>query len=397
MYVDKVKFIQENDMVNLLDSANTPKGNSTNNGKPPLNGNTTGNGTPPAPTASSGNNTNPPPVAGNTDKPLPGGTPANPPVGTNSTTSVPPVNGGNSSSTGTPPASNASSGNGNQQLPPPIAENATISLGDLTTLVSSENLNFSQTDLNSVVQLINTVGVANLVRIAHSTDSTGNNSVSPSPIQNPVSTNSSNSIIINGTAKNDTINGFTSDDVIFGNDGNDKLVGVAGNDTLDGGNGNDSIDGGAGNDSLVGGAGNDTLIGGAGNDTLIGGAGKDVLTGGAGKDIFVFTTETDSTPDKAGRDVIKDFKSGEDKIDLSAFANNITAPASSATDTSATTNTSPITLEFVSKQDVVDGKATGKVWLDNGVVYLSTNADAKPEFAVDLTGVKTLTANDFIF
>jgi len=50
----------------------------------------------------------------------------------------------------------------------------------------------------------------------------------------------------------------------------------------------------------------------AGNDVLSGGAGNDKLVGGWGRDVFVFE-EGD------GRDWVRDFSNGYDKIDLSAF------------------------------------------------------------------------------
>ena len=72
-------------------------------------------------------------------------------------------------------------------------------------------------------------------------------------------------------------------------------------------------------DVLSGGTSIDTLIGGNGNDVLNGGNGNDALTGGAGSDIFQFST----TPGRYNRDVIADFQSGSDKIELLAtlFAN----------------------------------------------------------------------------
>ncbi|WP_448660078.1 calcium-binding protein [Sphingomonas sp. CJ99] len=54
------------------------------------------------------------------------------------------------------------------------------------------------------------------------------------------------------------------------------------------------------------------LLGGAGDDVLDGGGGNDVLFGEAGADRFVFARGT-------GGDVIGDFQSGTDRIDLSAF------------------------------------------------------------------------------
>jgi len=72
-------------------------------------------------------------------------------------------------------------------------------------------------------------------------------------------------------------------------------------------------------DVLSGGTGNDTLSGGNGNDILNGFNGNDMLTGGAGSDIFQFST----APGKNNIDVITDFQSGSDKIELllSLFAN----------------------------------------------------------------------------
>jgi Ca2+-binding RTX toxin-like protein len=83
---------------------------------------------------------------------------------------------------------------------------------------------------------------------------------------------------------------------LLGNAGANVLTGTAYADTLDGG------------------AGADRLIGGDGNDRLIGGAGNDTLTGGAGADQFVLTQALSST---TNRDVLADFVSGTDTIQLS--------------------------------------------------------------------------------
>ncbi|MCY4037195.1 MAG: hypothetical protein OXF64_07080, partial [bacterium] len=80
---------------------------------------------------------------------------------------------------------------------------------------------------------------------------------------------------------------------------------------------------GPGNDVLLGGAGNDMMygdsvgvlgqdLGDAGVDTLHGGAGDDVMWGGSGADAFVFSAGD-------GHDVINDFESGADVIDLSSM------------------------------------------------------------------------------
>lgn len=125
----------------------------------------------------------------------------------------------------------------------------------------------------------------------------------------------------------DSLSGNAGDDLLYGNAGDDSLSGGLGNDVLSGGDGADRIGGDAGNDRLSGDGGNDTLSGGAGTDRLAGGAGDDRveggtgadrLYGGTGADVFVFRTIADSGIG-AARDVITDFVSGQDRIDLSAI------------------------------------------------------------------------------
>jgi serralysin len=83
-----------------------------------------------------------------------------------------------------------------------------------------------------------------------------------------------------------------------------------------GGSGNDTLAGNGVANSLVGNAGNDKISGGAGDDTISGGAGSDTLSGGSGADTFVFDLTAISAKSV---DVIKDFKAGSDRIDLSGM------------------------------------------------------------------------------
>ena len=166
---------------------------------------------------------------------------------------------------------------------------------------------------------------------------------------------------------------------IIGSQGNDSITGDAGNNRLDGSAGSDTVKGGGGDDTLVvsdhtagdietldggthgllgdtvdfsglagrvdvdlnyggrfqtyvndgtgwngvaaitnvenitTGAGNDELSGNAGNNILDGGAGNNTLEGRGGADIFVFDNDK-------GHNVITDFETGVDKIDLSGNA-----------------------------------------------------------------------------
>ena len=99
------------------------------------------------------------------------------------------------------------------------------------------------------------------------------------------------SLLNEGTAKNDHLKGGLGNDTIIGAAGFDRLRGYAGNDKLQGGLGNDKLDGGDG------------------DDVLIGNYGTDILFGGVGNDLFYLE-------DVKGRDRIKDFELGIDKIGL---------------------------------------------------------------------------------
>lgn len=69
--------------------------------------------------------------------------------------------------------------------------------------------------------------------------------------------------------------------------------------------------------TMIGSAAADVFIGGTGADIVLGGGGADLLTGGLGADIFRYAATSDSTA--AAYDVITDFATGEDRIDLSAL------------------------------------------------------------------------------
>lgn len=112
------------------------------------------------------------------------------------------------------------------------------------------------------------------------------------------------------------INGGNARDIIQGSNRADTINGGAGHDQLYGGKGRDTLNGGEDSDFLYGENGRDVLSGGAGNDVLNGGQGRDVLTGGEGFDIFEFEAGS-------GRDVITDFETGSDFIDLSSFDGEI--------------------------------------------------------------------------
>ena len=172
---------------------------------------------------------------------------------------------------------------------------------------------------------------------------------------------------LEGGDGDDELDAGAGDDYLRGGPGADRLDGGSGDDWLEGSDGDDVLDGGDGNDLLTGddfpffllfelervgadadgpvvcdpcagadavgaimGVGDDadgpiagydpyvssltSVLAAWGDDTLSGGAGDDRLAGGGpGADVFIFAPA-------GGYDVVTDFRAGEDKIDLSAFA-----------------------------------------------------------------------------
>lgn len=152
-----------------------------------------------------------------------------------------------------------------------------------------------------------------------------------------------------------------------------------------------NVTGGGGADTIVGTAGSDTIAGGGGNDIITGGAGADTLTGGAGADTFVYLTAADSTV--AAMDVITDFVSGTDVINLDAlFAGGPAAPAAVTAAVAALNGTA---AEFGGNEIAFfdDGTDT--------TVYVDVNGDGAfnaGDSVIQLAGVTgvVLAAADFV-
>ncbi len=123
---------------------------------------------------------------------------------------------------------------------------------------------------------------------------------------------------IHGTPGGDSIaGGGHHSQTIFTGAGSDTVNGTGKGDLIYAGSGNDTVKGNDGDDTIYGGSGNDTINGNNGCDTIIGGYGADYLTGGNGDDRFVFLSTADSNA--ARFDIVSDFRSGSDRIDLSAI------------------------------------------------------------------------------
>ena len=131
---------------------------------------------------------------------------------------------------------------------------------------------------------------------------------------------------LHGGTGDDQLDGGVGDDKLLGGEGDDALIGGSGNDSLLGGSGNDDLDGGAGRDYVNAGSGDDTISGGDGNDKIVGGTGSDVISGGAGDDhLWGGNWSGDNASDTflvakgGGKDMIHDFETDHDVLDLSAY------------------------------------------------------------------------------
>ena len=265
---------------------------------------------------------------------------------------------------------------------------------------------------------------------------------------------STTSINLTGNEIAQTITGNSGINILTGNGGNDTLWGNAGADTLDGGAGSDVLKGGTGIDRMNGGGGNDTyeidtskdvlidsagidtvrstvtktlalgferltligssnlngtgnasaniltgnsgkntLTGSAGNDILVGANGRDILRGGTGADDFDYNAVNETGRTSTTRDRITDFTHGSDDIDLKTIDANGSATGNG-------------TFKFVVKEGAVFTGVRGQlIWdkqdhsgttKDVTIISGDINGDKQADFQIELTGLKTLTAGDFI-
>ena len=154
----------------------------------------------------------------------------------------------------------------------------------------------------------------------------------------------------------------------------------SGSDTLITGNGADMLSGGRGSDMLKAGGGQDTLFGGAGNDLLRGGLGTDVVTGGGGADMFVFASVAEASTG-VGRDAIRDFQTGIDRIDLAGIDADVNA-------------VSDQTFNFIGSARF--SSVAGEMRFAKGVVLGDVDGDGRADFAIEIGPVAGLTQGDFL-
>lgn len=254
--------------------------------------------------------------------------------------------------------------------------------------------------------------------------------------------------ILWGDSGDDTLYGGEGRNELYGGTGNDKLYGGSQEDYLDGGTGRDVMAGGGGNDTYIvdnsrdvvieevdggidtvfssasyvlaanvengiltgtgrtnlsgndesnilvgnsasnilkGFAGNDHIDGGAGDDKIYGGAGVDYMIGGDGKDTFYFESIYDTGVGAGARDIIADFVSGVDRIDLSKIDADMLKSGNQQFTFLGESSFTGIAGQLCY---IFEGDAT--------IVQGDINGDSCADFQIELSGILSLQQKDFI-
>jgi Ca2+-binding RTX toxin-like protein len=172
------------------------------------------------------------------------------------------------------------------------------------------------------------------------------------------------------TSSGARIIGTIGENVIRTFQGNDVITALGGNDTVEAGSGQDRIYGGDGDDMLI-------------HNVVTGDQrAADTFSGGAGRDTFVFGHLDASSNAQNSTDRITDFEPGQDQIDLRGQIRFVDDTARA------------IAYRFIDRA-AFSGQQD-ELRFEGGLLLGDTDGDAKPDFAIKLTGVTTLTITDLL-
>jgi serralysin len=290
--------------------------------------------------------------------------------------------------------------------------------------------------------------IANGVIIENATGGDGNDTINGNSAANLLLGNDGDDILTGyggndtlggGSGGSDTLDGGSGDDLIFASEGGDSIsggdgydvvsfadaqervlvdlqidvsaagfarffvLGAAAGDTYDsiegliGGWASDNLRGASGNESLLGGGRSDRLYGRAGDDTLDGGIGADALYGNRGVDImtggqddglrdrFIYFNENETGVGAGNRDIITDFVSGEDRIEISRIDADTTIGRKQ-------------TFDFIGETvfSGTAGELNYRYEGGNTIIAGDRDGDGLADLEIELNGILTLTESDFL-
>ena len=302
-----------------------------------------------------------------------------------------------------------------------LRDDGGLDMLDLSPVGTAQRIDLGPGQTSDVMGGIGNMTIASGTLIEHARGGTGDDAILGNAAANH----------LGGGAGNDVLNGGGGDDVLVGGAGGDALIGgdgldwasyaaaavgirldlngkVAGTgdatgDTFAGiegvigsalsdriwGDGQaNSILGGSHSDRLYGRAGDDTLNGGGGADALYGNAGADILTGGSAdlRDRYIYFTAADSGVGAGARDVITDFLSGTDRIEIRRLDADTSQSGKQGFSFIADAPFSaPGQLRF---EQISDDAQT--------VVQADFDGDGVADFEIALSGLMSLAENDFL-
>jgi Ca2+-binding RTX toxin-like protein len=122
------------------------------------------------------------------------------------------------------------------------------------------------------------------------------------------------------------------------------------------------------------------MTAGLGDDLVVGGLGRDIMAGQAGVDAFRFRSAAEAGIGGA-RDVIQDFQSGGERIDLRAIDANLLLAGNDI-------------FEFIGAQAFSGG--AGELRYDGGIISGNIDGDLAAEFEISLANAAALEQADFL-